>query len=167
MLTIHPDSHLDHAGITLPHIMWILRTLHTPFLGEGVQVVTLRIPTHLPPLPCGLYGPVMGDAPIGDDEAYYLERSGRSWASRMVAAGPRQSREATAVFGPYDGHENVLFTVYGGPSAPRELDDPSLPATGPRKGPRNCILGRTRSRRHGVAQRGRGVERPCALRGLR
>jgi hypothetical protein len=112
----HKDSHLDHA-LTEAQIQYILG-LSAP---EGtVNVQTVELPAELGTVPCGLFGPCMGDAPVSDSEVEMVTRGNRKGASRTVAREPRQVRQVTVITGPHDGEPCVLFTAFGGPSAPRE-----------------------------------------------
>ena len=128
MLTIHTASHTDHA-LTEAHIDWIKAKFADrsgPFWCE-----TLEMPEHLGDLPCSLYGPLTGDKPVAEETCtYHVRGEGdkqRAGASRILLGGaPRQTRIITVMGGAYDGFDNVLFSAYGGPQAPREPFDPSL-----------------------------------------
>ncbi len=76
-------------------------------------------------LECGLYGPIMGDLPVKEDEVRHVVRPGRQYTSRTVG---RPTRTVTVVIvrNPSGGPGEVLATIYGGPAAPREPNDPSL-----------------------------------------
>lgn len=127
MLTIVHASHLDH-NLTLAQIRHILKVF-----GERTEffIETIELPEGLGTVECGLYGPDMGDEPITGafgDSILMVAREGRSWRSRCINKPKRQTRKLTVVAGPYKDLPCVLYTVYGGPAAPRELNDPSLPA---------------------------------------
>lgn len=120
-MKIHKDSHVDHELS-----MAVCRYLVERYKDRKVFFIEeVTLPEHLGTVPCGLYGPVMGDAPVGDDEVELVKRGERAWASRMVRRPRRQSRIVTVVAGPHEG-EFILYTAYGGPQAPREPGDPSL-----------------------------------------
>jgi hypothetical protein len=87
-----------------------------------VVIAQVRIPGAQ--LPCGLYGPAMGDAAVDEAEVRYAKRPGRDWASRLVDRPMRPSDLVTLVCGPYEG-EAVLYTAYAGAEAPREVNDPN------------------------------------------
>jgi hypothetical protein len=132
MLIIHPDSHLDH-DLSVDHVAWLLQVCRHGVpaeLGEaGILISTLRMPASLPLLPCGLYGPRMGDDPIADDDPRGVVmkcRFPRPYPSRLIAAPYRLSELLTVVAGEHDGHACVLFTAYGGPAAPREPGDETI-----------------------------------------
>lgn len=119
---IHPDSHLDH-GLTPEQLAWVLTQV------EGKREffrATFTLPEALGTVPCGLVGPATGQAPVAEADVTYVVRPGRQWASRCVDHALVPTREVTIIGGPHDGREFVLYTVYGGPQAPREPADPSL-----------------------------------------
>lgn len=127
MLTICKDSHLDH-GLTMDQLRWVLETFGD---REGFFIETVELPEDLGTLSCGLYGPLMGDEPVnrGTHPSLALEpREGRSWPSRLIDAPLRQTRTVTVIAGPHGDLGCVLYTVYGGPAAPQEENDPNLPA---------------------------------------
>jgi len=133
------EAHIDH-GLSADHLAWLISQCEAHWeewgLGEGVVVRTLEPPRHLSALECALWGPAMGDPPVGDHAVRMERRPGREWPSRRLigprlepvpaSAGVRMTRRVTVVIGPYVGHPAVLYTAYGGPAAPREPDDPSL-----------------------------------------
>jgi hypothetical protein len=115
-------AHLDHA-LTSEHVALILDLFgnRTRFFLE-----TVALPEALGALPCGLHGPVMGDAPVPEAECSYAVRGSRAGASRLCMRPARLVRTMTVIGGP-DGEEPcVLYTAFGGPAAPREPWDPSL-----------------------------------------
>jgi hypothetical protein len=120
-MRITNDSHVDH-NLSELHLQFILEAFGS---REGFFIATLELPEHLAPLPCGLYGPLMGDAPVGEDEVTYVRRGNRPGDSRMTHRQPRKVRQMTIICGPHEG-ETIMFTAYGGPCAPREPWDESL-----------------------------------------
>lgn len=121
-MKITAESHVDH-GLTPEHLAWILErcAAQTAFF-----ITTLELPSHLPPLMCGLHGPATGDEPIPDSECHREVRGERPGPSRLCGRPPKPTRLVTIVAGP-DGEEPcVLYTAYGGPQAPREPWDPGL-----------------------------------------
>jgi hypothetical protein len=61
---------------------------------------------------------------VPEDSVTYVARGERTWKSRTVTLDkPRSSRLVTVIAGPHDGEPCVLFTAYGGPTAPREPAD--------------------------------------------
>lgn len=116
----HIDSHLDH-GFTKPQIEYILTSLA---LHSGFFIEEIQIPAELGTVPCGLHGPIMGDAPVIDAECKLERRGKRDYVSRMCDREPHRTSTVTVIAGPHDGFACVLFTAYGGPRAPQEPTDP-------------------------------------------
>lgn len=131
-LVITSDSHLDH-GLSAAHLAFLFKAFLAPeeplldFVEPKVTIQTFQLPDELEGLSCGLYGPSCGDAPVPEAEVVYQRRGTRHYESRMVDRPFRTSRLMTVVAGPHNGYPYVLFTVYGGPPAPREVRDPHLP----------------------------------------
>lgn len=126
MLNIISGSHLDHA-LTMAHLRFILATFGN---RDGFFAETVSLPPELADLPCGLHGPATGQPPVGDDAVEPVVRPGRSYPSRMLrnqTVGMLPSRLLTVIAGPVGDLTCVLFTAYGGPLAPKEPGDPSLP----------------------------------------
>lgn len=117
-LEIIPESHLDH-GLSQKQIDYIKEQFSD--CNEFV-LKTIEIPGSVP---CGLYGPLMGDPPISGDEAYDEVRGGRGWPSRLVDKPMRQTNKVTVIAGPHGDKPCVLYTAYGGPAAPQEPGDPN------------------------------------------
>lgn len=110
-----------HADHNIPRlaVAWAVAQMQ----GEGVQVGTFRTPgkNH----PCGLHGPAMGDAPIPEAEVILRQRTEDRPPSRLVKRPLRFVPEFTVV-ALIKGESRTVFTVYGGPEAPREPGDPSM-----------------------------------------
>lgn len=121
-MKITKDSHVDHA-LTEAHLAFILERFGAR--DDGFFIETIELPANLPPLPCGLHGPLMGDAQIGDEECTLEVRANRVGLSRVCTRAPRWVRKLTVIVGPHEG-ETILYTAFGGPAAPREPFDPSL-----------------------------------------
>ena len=116
----HPESHTDHA-LTDAQIAYLFQRFAD---RSGFFIETVELPEELGTIPCGLYGPLKGDAPIGDAETFRQQRGARQWQSRMIDRPLRPTRKVTVIAGPHDGLPCVLYTAYGGPAAPQEPDDP-------------------------------------------
>lgn len=131
-MKIISESHLDHH-LTPAHIEFI-RTAYAD--REGFFVQTVDMPASLDPLPCHLHGPAMGDEPIPEAEVTYARRKDRKGPSRLCHRGPRMTQKLTVIGGPPEpgSTETVLYTAYGGPSAPREPYD--VPVIVPSPSPR-------------------------------
>jgi hypothetical protein len=123
-MIITKDSHTDHH-LLRSHINFILEKFGD---REAFFIATVRMPSRLSSLPIDLHGPIVGERPIREDEVFYARRNGRSNISRLVKRAPKKSREITVIGGPHNGHV-ILYTAYGGPLAPREPTDPTLPAS--------------------------------------
>lgn len=120
---ILPESHVDH-GLTRAQLEAALALVQ---LGDDpVTVATVELPEDVGTVPCGLYGPIMGDAPVPDSETFYAPRGSREGMSRMTRRPMRQTRTITLIVGPHEGFRHVLYTAFGGPAAPREPWDPTL-----------------------------------------
>jgi len=94
----HGESHLDH-GIGEPQIAFLLTKYadrHEFFID------TFQLPEELGTVPCGLYGPVMGDEPVPEAEVHYGRRGAREYDSRLVNRPTRQVRDVTIIAGPHD-----------------------------------------------------------------
>ena len=115
MLTITTDSHLDHA-LTDSQIDYILKRFSD---RNGFFIETFELPEGLGKVPCGLYGPIVGDAPVMIG-TFDEKRGDRPYTSRMVRLPPRETRTVTVIAGPHENHTCLLFTAYGGPLAPKE-----------------------------------------------
>ena len=113
----HAASHLDH-NLTPEQVAFVLETFadRTAFF-----ITTIELPAELGAVPCGLCGPIMGDEPV---YAPWGQRAGRAWRSRLIDAPTRPTRQITVIGGPHEDHPCVLYTVYGGPLAAQEPEDP-------------------------------------------
>lgn len=116
--TVH---HADH-GITDAQMAYIQGSLRATVEGDGFFIAQDRIPAELGTVPCGLYGPIMGDDPV--TEATMEVRGDRPYADRMVDRPFRQVDYVQSI-GIRDGDTFTLFTVFGGPLAPQHPEDPN------------------------------------------
>jgi len=122
MLELHAESHLDH-GIS-PAILELV-------LGKFAEkneffVATVTLPGIAGKVPCALHGPVTGEVLVAEAEVDYVVRQGRRNASRVCGRDPVQVDTVTIIAGPHDGKACIVFTIFGGPLAPKELGDPSM-----------------------------------------
>jgi hypothetical protein len=116
----HADSHLDH-GLTPAQVAYLMDR----FASRGSFFAkTIELPIELGTVPCGLYGPMMGDMPVNDTECTNEVRGERSYASRMVNRPTRETRQVSVIAGPHGDLPCVLYTAFGGPIAPQEPGDP-------------------------------------------
>jgi hypothetical protein len=120
-MKLHTDSHLDHA-LTQAQIDYLVSLFSE---RDAFFIETVTLPEDLGTVPCGLYGPIMGDAPVTESQVFYAKRGARAYNSRMrnSDAAPRHVRTVTVIAGPHDGLACVLYTAFGGPCAPREPGD--------------------------------------------
>ena len=116
-VTIH---HADH-GITPAQQAHINQQVES---NEGFFIQQVSIPADLGTVPCGLYGPVMGDEPVRDTAVTMETRGDRPYADRMIDQPMRQV-DYVQVIGIKDGDKLSLFTVYGGALAPQHPEDPT------------------------------------------
>lgn len=116
----HAVSHVDH-GLSEGQLNYLLDRFAD---RKAFFIETVELPEDLGTVPCGLYGPIMGDAPMPEDDVGYEHRGTRTWTSRLTEKPMRPTRKVTVIAGPYDGHDCALYTCYGGPEAPQEPGDP-------------------------------------------
>jgi len=95
--------------------------------GEGFLATTVELPAECPDLLSGIHGPSVGDAPVPSSEVHWATRGQRKGLSRLCHRAPRPTRLMT-VIGIREGGHVKVFTAYGGPLAPREITDATLPA---------------------------------------
>lgn len=129
MLIVTSESHLDH-NLTTAQLAWVLKECVNE---EGFFIKTFTLPASLGTVECGLYGPIMGDAPVAEEDVHYTVRGNRHpIQSRMVKLGARKVSALTVIGGPNHGcftcgmGDCILYTTYGGPVAPREPGDAGL-----------------------------------------
>jgi hypothetical protein len=145
----HKESHFDHglSEAQVEHVM-------TRFADrDAFFIETIELPEALGTVPCGLHGPLVGGAPVEESEVTYAKRGTRAWNSRLVTRPLQSVRTVTVIAGPHEEtcwhcngngqigswkaaipcetcthgkvkHACIVFTMYGGPLAPQEPDDP-------------------------------------------
>ena len=119
------ESHLDH-GLTDEQVNFLLEKFadRSEFFIE-----TIELPEELGTVPCGIYGPSMGDVAVSEDQVHYAARNDRPYPSRLIDREPRQVRQVSVIAGPHeeDGEKIAcaLYTAFGGPVAPQEPGDPT------------------------------------------
>lgn len=148
----HAESHLDH-GLNEAQVAYIFDLFKDQ--REFFKTV-IELPVELGTVPCGLWGPVMGDLAIVEGREvlplppgdYILpadagmwsgrgldftgaitmaKRGARGWDSRLIDMPCRPTRKVFIVAGPHEEHACILYTCYGGSEAPQEPTDPNLP----------------------------------------
>lgn len=114
--------HADH-GIKDEQLKYIVNQLKKE-AKDGFFIQEVKLSPELGKVPCGLYGPEMGDPPVGDDEVEMISRGGdRTWKDRMIDK-PTRPVDYVQAIGTKEGDNLTLYTVYGGPLAPQNPDDP-------------------------------------------
>lgn len=123
-LMLRTDGHYDVHGLTPEHLEW-LGTQPDVLAAKGP--VTVTIPDHLPSVPNSIVGPSMGDDPVSEDQVHYANRGGgRPYDSRMIHGPHRSTRMLTVIARPHsETGRPFLITAFGGPLAPKEVNDPS------------------------------------------
>ena len=116
----HAESHFDH-GLTEGQVNFLMDRFAD---RQAFFIETVELPEALGTVPCGLFGPIMGDAAIGDADVVHATRGTRAWESRLVDRAPRQVRTVTVIAGPHDQEPCIVYTMFGGPLAPQEPGDP-------------------------------------------
>lgn len=102
-------AHDDH-DLTTEHVALLQTDPDIAKLDDGVFVLTtIVLPSDVESLPCGLYGPEAGDAPVTDAEASLEVRGNRQGPSRLIDKPHRNARNMV-VIGIKGG---VCFTAYG------------------------------------------------------
>ena len=146
----HTASHLDHH-LTDAQVAFVFERFADK---QAFFIETIELPEALGTVPCGLFGPIMGDAPVDEADVTYAKRGTREWNSRLVERSPRAVRTVTVIAGPHEEtcmrcsadagawnllhraacpdcggtqkieHTCIVYTMFGGPLAPQEPDDP-------------------------------------------
>ena len=137
MITIKAEHHTinilhtDH-GISLKQLSHIVGRCGR---DDGFFITEVTLPNGYGTVPCGLYGPAMDDEPVGDDDVTLEKRGDRDWTDRILDRNKplwcsqfsHENREVdyVQVIGNREGETTTVYTVYGGPLAPQNPDDPT------------------------------------------
>lgn len=120
----HNASHFDH-GLSEAQVDFLMKRFAD---RDAFFIETVELPEELGTVPCGLHGPLTGGAPVEESEVTYAKRGTRAWNSRLVDRPKQQVRTVTVIAGPHEEgeikHACIVYTMYGGPCAPQEPDDP-------------------------------------------
>ena len=116
--------HGDH-GITPEQKEWIKNTLFKE-APQGFFIIQVNIPSELGTVKNALYGPAAGDAPVPESLVSYRPRGDRPWADRVIDLPTRQV-DYVQTIGQRTGDDFELWTIFGGPNAPRNPGDPQNP----------------------------------------
>jgi len=121
---LRTDGHYDVHGLTKDHLDFIASH---PEVLAAKGPVQLTLPEHLPEVPSSLKGPAAGHEPVGEQEVHYADRGGgRNIKSRMIHGEHGGTRTVTAIARPNpQTGKPFLITAFGGPLAPKEVDDPT------------------------------------------
>ena len=114
--------HADH-GITPIQMEYVQSELAEQ--ADGFFIKQIVLPMELGTVPCGLYGPAMGDPAIADSEVTLEHRGDRPWADKLLIGWPMRPVNYVQCIGIRNGDSFTLFTVYGGPLAPQNPADPN------------------------------------------
>jgi len=131
MITATPRSHLDH-GIAPDQLAYVLLALNYSKATVKVGpygpffIAEVELPEVFGVAPCALHGPVTGELPVLEAEAFYATRGKRPNKSRLCRRLKTTSRTITAiVIADEDSPGNQrIDTAFGGPLSPMEVDDP-------------------------------------------
>lgn len=120
-LIITKQSHTDHniPDRTLGQIVDMFDDKNEFFKGE------FTVPDGKT-IPCGLYGPAMGDGIVDRNAVFMVKRGDREGLTPMIKKPMRESNKFFIVGGPNGPDACILYTCYGGPEAVREPWDPSI-----------------------------------------
>lgn len=102
----HSESHVDH-GLSEAQLDYLLDRFadRSSFFLE-----TVELPESLGTVPCGLWGPIMGDPAIDESLVRRARRGERAWTSRLIDRPARPTRRVTVIAGP---HEETCATCHG------------------------------------------------------
>lgn len=113
--------HADH-GISKEQMAFIQSQLMEE---KGFFIKQVNIPVEMGSVPCGLYGPEMGDGPVPDKDVVMVSRGNdRPWDDRILKNFPTRPVNYVQAIGMVTDEAKTLFTVYGGPLAPQNPADP-------------------------------------------
>ena len=94
----HSDSHVDH-NLTEEQLRYLLDRFAD---RNAFFLETIKLPEQLGTVPCGLWGPIMGDPPVDETEVRHEQRGSRTWTSRLVERPTRPTRTITVIAGPHE-----------------------------------------------------------------
>lgn len=109
--------HADH-GIKDAQLKFIVGKLMAE--DDGFFIKEVKIPGQVP---CGLYGPIMGDSPISDNEIEMVSRGRWEFGFRMIDK-PMRPVDYVQAIGTKNGDELTIYTIYGGPLVSQNPNDP-------------------------------------------
>ena len=118
--------HADH-GITGDQINHIQEAL-VKNTENGFFMTEIIIPEELGTVPCSLYGPLMDDGDVPRAAVKMIKRSEDRPADPLLVGFKTRPVDYVQVIGIRDMKADSfqLFTIYGGPAAPRNPLDESI-----------------------------------------
>ena len=130
-LSSHVSDHIENQEVinwvqTHPELLSIPVTHNENGDPDNFFIKVIPMPEEIGTLPCSLYGPAAGDAPVSEDDVHYETRGNRRGPSRMVMLPTREATNV-AVIGIRGG---VCFTMYGSrasEASPKEPWDAANP----------------------------------------
>ena len=125
MLVIGSKSHLDHdvPWSVLMHLLGLFAE------KNGFFTATVDLKSKGYDFPCSLIGPITRFDIVTEDQVFYKNRGDRTYQSRCVPInkyGVKKTSLLTVIAGPYEDIPCMLYTAFPGPSAPKEVNDPSM-----------------------------------------
>lgn len=131
LIVVSNESHLDH-GINAAQREYVLDKVTkgdgTIIAGEHYPskflIAQVTLPEEYGKVSCALRGPIVGDDVIGFDDTFLATRKGRPNQSKLTNLPPTKTYTVSVIV--IDG---VLATMYGGPVAPQEVEDPNIDAS--------------------------------------
>ena len=102
-------AHDDH-DLTPAHVALVMNAPEVGAYDDGAFVLTVvQLPDGVASLPCALYGPEAGDAPVLDHAVTLEARGDRRGPSRLIAEPHRPARNMVII----GIKGSVCFTAYG------------------------------------------------------
>jgi hypothetical protein len=117
--------HADH-GITAgqqAHVETVIAALDP----QGFFIHSFQLAEEFGSIPNRLHGPACGDEAVSRDEVVMTERGDRGWSDPICERAERPTQQVQVIGIRADADTINLFTVYGGPLAPQNPEDPGNP----------------------------------------
>lgn len=123
MLVLTNESEIGKY-IPFALVLWVLKEYQG---WEDVLRQEFEIPAHIRDLDCPLYGEVMGDEPVPEQQVVWEKFPDSPAKFRIVHKPLRKTRVATIEAGPDShGHACAVQRLYSGPKRVVPKDDPSI-----------------------------------------
>jgi len=91
-------SHFDH-GLSEAQVEYVMNRFAD---RDAFFIETIELVETLGTVPCGLHGPIVGDAPVSEADVTYEKRGTRAWKSRLVDRPTKSARTVTVIAGPHE-----------------------------------------------------------------